>query len=69
MKEVNLANNLLTSLPSQWIDTWGTMNTVGKLVHPSSTADAPIINVLGNSFQFKDSVSVGADPDEMEISW
>jgi hypothetical protein len=44
------------------------MNTVGKLVHPSSTADAPVINVLGNCFQFTDSVIVGADPDEMEIS-
>lgn len=65
---MNLANNLLTALPSQWIDTWGTMNSMGKLVHPSSTADAPIINVLGNCFHFKDSVIVDADPDEMEIS-
>ena len=60
---------MLTSIPPQWIDTWGTMNSVGKLVHPSLAADAPTINLLGNCFQFAESLSVvGTDSDEMEIS-
>lgn len=60
---------MLTSVPPQWIDKWGTMNSVGKLVHPSLVADAPIINLLGNCFQQTESLSVvGTDSDEMEIS-
>ena len=60
---------MLTSIPPKWIETWGTMNSVGKLVHLSSAAEAPIINLLGNCFQLKDSLCIaGSDPDEMEIS-
>ena len=60
---------MLASIPPQWIDVWGTMNSVGKLVHPSLAADAPIINLLGNCFQFTEYLSiVGTDSDEMEIN-
>ena len=60
---------MLTSIPPQWIDKWGTMNSVGKLVHLSSAGEAPIINLLGNCFELQDSLcNLGADPDEMEIS-
>ena len=58
MQEVNLANNKVDAIPHSWINSWGNLNSAGKLSLHSPASDAPVITLLGNPLKMSDTQEI-----------